>query len=153
MAAKKKILVQAGHVSPREPGFESGTGTTREQEFTHKMATLLVKTLDADGRFEGIYCPGDIPNGVKVDAAIFEQRDGSTSKAASGFCFGYPQFAVNKKLSDAIANEYLKLPGHPPRGRDNYTGGLSQYYGYGRVNTKGPEVLVESGFLTNPQEQ
>src|SRR5688500_4721678 len=153
MATKKRVLVQAGHVAPREPGFESGTGTTREQEFTHKMATLLVKMLDDDGRFDGIYCPGDIPNGVKVDAAIFEHGDGSASKASSGFCFGFPNYEVNRKLANLIANEYLKLPGHPPRGRDNYTGGLSGYYGYGRVDTKGPEVLVESGFLTNPTEQ
>ena len=151
--AKKKVLVQAGHVAPREPGFESGTGTTREQEFTHKVATQLVKMLDDDARFDGIYCPGDIPNGIKVDAFVSEHGDGSASRTASGFCFGYPDYAVNRKLAGFISEEYIKLPGHPPKKTDNYTRNLSGYYGFGRVNTTGPEVLVESGFLTNPTEQ
>jgi N-acetylmuramoyl-L-alanine amidase len=150
---KKKVLVQAGHVEPQQKGHEGQTGTTREQEFTFKMAKLLVKMLDDDGRFDGIYCPGAIPSGIKVDAAIFQHGDGSASKAASGFCFGYPTFAVNKKLADLISTEYLKLPGHPPKGKDNYTRNLSGYYGFGVVDTPGPEVLVESGFLTNPSEQ
>jgi N-acetylmuramoyl-L-alanine amidase len=151
--AKLRVLVQAGHVAPREPGHLNETGTTREQEFTHKIATALVKMLDDDGRYDGIYCPGDIPDGVKVDAAVFEHADGSASPAASGYCFGYPNYAVNRKLAECIDAEYNKLPGHPRRGTDNYTGGLRGYYGYGRVDTKGPEVLVESGFMTNPAEQ
>lgn len=147
--AKKRILIQAGHVTPREPGFEGGTGTTREQEFTNKLATRLVKMLDDDGRFEGIYCPGNIPNGIKVDAFISEHGDGSASSSTRGFCFGYPSGAVNKKLADLIEDEYLKIEGHPPKRSNNYTRNLSGYYGYGLVNTQGPEVLVESGFLTN----
>lgn len=151
--AKKRILIQAGHVAPRQKGHESQTGTTREQELTLKLATLLVKTLDDDGRFDGIYCPGEIPTGIKVDAAIFEHGDGSASKAATGFCFGYPNYAVNRKLADHIETEYLKIPGHPRHGTDNYTRDLAGYYGFGHVDTKGPEVLVENGFLTNPSEQ
>ena len=148
-----RVLVQAGHVAPREPGHESETGTTREQEFTLALRDRLVKMLADDGRFETIPVPGDIPDGIKVDAAIFEHGDGSANPAATGFSFGYPQYAVNKQLADAILTEYLKLPGHPPHHADNYTPGLRGYYGYRRVVTDGPEVLVESGFLTNPQEQ
>lgn len=147
-----RVLVQAGHIAPREPGFESGTGTTREQEFTRALRDRLVKMLEDDGRFEAIPVPGDIPDGIKVDAALFEHGDGSANPAATGFSFGYPAYTVNKKLAGLIAEEYAKLPGAPRHGRDNYTPGLREYYGYRRVITSGPEVLVESGFLTNPKE-
>lgn len=150
---KKRIVVQAGHVAPREPGFESGTGTTREQELTLAMRTRLCRILAEDGRFEPIPVPGDIPNGIKCDAAIFLHGDGSASAAATGFSLGYPAGAVNKRLADLIADEFMKLPGHPPHHADNYTGGLREYYGYSRVDTDGPEVVVEHGFLTNPKEQ
>lgn len=149
----RKILVQAGHIAPREPGFESGTGTTREQEFTRAVRDRLCKMLEDDGRFDAIPVPGDIPDGIKVDAALFIHGDGSASQTASGFCFGYPAYTVNKTLAGLIADEYAKLPGAPRHGRDNYTPGLREYYGYRRVVTDGPEVLWECGFLTNPKEQ
>jgi N-acetylmuramoyl-L-alanine amidase len=151
--AKHRVLVQAGHNPPREPGFEGGTGTVREIEFTKRVADRLVKMLDDDGRFDGIYQPGDIQNGIKVDAAIFLHGDGSASAAASGFSMGFPKGAVNKTLATLITEEFMKLPGHPPHHTDNYTGGLRGYYGYSRVDTLGPEVLVEHGFLTNVGER
>jgi len=151
--SKRRILVQAGHNPPREPGFESGTGTTREIEFTKLVADRLIKMLDDDTRFDGIYSPGDIPNGIKCEGAVFIHGDGSASQSASGFSLGFPAGAPNKKLASLIADEYVKLPGHPPHHTDNYTGGLRGYYGYSRVSTFGPEVLVECGFLTNPGER
>jgi N-acetylmuramoyl-L-alanine amidase len=148
-----RVLVQKGHVYPREPGFEGGTGTAREQEFVTLVADALAKLLRDDGRFEPVVVPGDIPNGVKVDAALFLHGDGSASASSSGYCFGYPEYGVNKSLADRIAVEFDKIPGHPPHRRDNYTAALRGYYGYSRVNTLGPEVLVEHGFLTNPGER
>lgn len=149
----KRIVVQKGHVAPREPGFESGTGTVREQELVTKIGDALAKLLAADDRFDPVVVPGDIPNGIKCDAALFLHGDGSTNPAASGYCFGYPNYPVNKKLADLIAVEFDKIPGHPPHRTDNYTRDLAGYYGYSRVDTPGPEVLVEHGFLTNPAEQ
>jgi N-acetylmuramoyl-L-alanine amidase len=148
-----KVLVQKGHVYPREPGFEEGTGTNREQELVSLIADELVLLLERDGRFAPVVVPGDIPDGIKVDAAVFLHGDGSVNPSASGYCFGYPEYGVNKELADLIAVEFDKIPGHPPHRRDNYTGSLRGYYGYSRVNTPGPEVLVEHGFLTNPGER
>lgn len=150
---RKRVLVQAGHIAPREPGFEGGTGTVREQEFTRLLRDRLVAFLKLDGRFEVLPEPGDLPDGVKVDAAIFEHGDGSASKSASGFSFGFPNYPANRRLAQLIAVEYGKIPGHPPHHSDNYTRDLAGYYGFKRVSTPGPEVLVESGFLTNPAEQ
>jgi N-acetylmuramoyl-L-alanine amidase-like protein len=148
----KRILVQAGHVAPREPGFESGTGTTREQEFTHAVQKRLVSVLNADERFHGIPQPGDLTD-TPCEAALYLHGDGSSNKAASGISFGFPKDSVNSRLASLIWHEFEKIPGHPPHHADNYTGGLREYYGYRRISTSGPEVLVEHGFLTNPSEQ
>jgi N-acetylmuramoyl-L-alanine amidase len=149
----KRIVVQAGHNAPREPGFESGTGTTGEIAFTKSVSDELIRLLREDGRFLPIYQPGDILDGIKCDLALFLHADGSANKAASGYSFGYDaRYSVNRKLADLIALEFDRLPGHPPHHSDNYTAGLRQYYGFSRVNCPGGEVLVEHGFLTNPRE-
>lgn len=147
-----KVLVQAGHISPREPGFESGTGTAGEQELVRAIRDNLVGLLRSDPRFTAIPMPGAIPNGIQCDAALFLHADGSGSKDASGYSFGYPNYPVNIRLARLIDEEFKKLPGHPPHHRDNYTADLHGYYGFRRVSTAGPEVLVEHGFLTNPSE-
>jgi len=149
----KRVLVQAGHVAPREPGFEGGTGTVREQELAFGVQQELVALLRNDARFEPVPVPGDIPDGIRVDAALFLHGDGSANEAASGYCFGYPQDPANVRLAGLLAEEINRIPGHPPHRTDNYTGGLRFYYGYRRVNTAGPEVLIEHGFLTNPGER
>lgn len=149
----KRILVQAGHIAPREPGHEGGTGTTREQEYTRACRDRLAALLKRDPNYDPIPCPGDIPDGIKVDAALFLHGDGSASPKASGYCFGFPADPVNASLARLLGVHLERIPGCPPHGRDNYTGGLSGYYGYRRVASYGPEVLHEVGFLTNPAEQ
>lgn len=148
----KRILVQAGHISPREPGFEGGTGTVREQEYTRAMRARVCALLERDPNYTPIPQPGDLTD-VPCDAAIFLHGDGSLNSQASGYCFGYPTDRVNVRLARLISEEYEKIPGHPLHGTDNYTGGLSGYYGYRRITTPGPEVLFEVGFLTNKKEQ
>jgi N-acetylmuramoyl-L-alanine amidase len=147
------VLVQKGHVAPREPGFEAQTWTPREQELVTLIANELAALLAVDGRFAPVVVPGDIPDGIRVDAALFLHGDGSVSPAAMGFNFGYLAYVVNQRLAELIAAEFERLPGHPPRRHDNLTAGQRSYYGYSRVSTLGPEVLVEHGFLTNPAER
>lgn len=113
----------------------------------------LVRLLRADGRFEPIPVPGDIPDGIGVDAAVFLHADGAADPRASGFCFGYPPFQVNKRLAELIAAEVQRLSGHPKRRTDNYTADLAQYYGFSKTLSEGPECVVEHGFVTNPQER
>ena len=150
----KRIVVQAGHNAPREPGFEGGTGTPGEIALAKDIAFELIRLLKDDGRFVPIYQPGDIKDGIKCDLALFLHADGSSNPRASGYSFGYDvRYAVNKKLANLISLEFDKLPGHPPHHADNYTGGLRQYYGFSRVDCPGGEVVVEHGFLTNPSER
>jgi hypothetical protein len=149
----KRVLVQAGHQAPREPGFESQTGAPGEVELVTDIQHALVRLLRQDDRFHAIPMPGKIPNGSQAEAAIFLHADGAANTAARGYSLGFPaEFEVNRRLAHMIADEIEKLPGHPPRRPDNNTVDMAEYYGYGLVDTPGPEVLVEHGFVTNPQE-
>lgn len=147
-------LIQAGHIAPREPGFESGTGTTREQEFTRAMRDELHRLFRADGRFDITLAPGDLPDGWKGDFALYQHVDGAASQLAHGFSFGWDVTNPGRgpALAARIAKRYLRL-GHPGGHHpDNYTGGLRYYYGYRRINAP-VELLVENAFMTNTAEQ
>lgn len=149
----KRILVQAGHRSPRQPGLEQYTGTRGEIELVTSIRRALVRLLNSDPDFHAIPMPGRIPAGTRADAAIFLHADGSNDPSAGGYSVGFPQFEVNRHLAHLIADEFEKLPGHPSRRADNNTQDMAEYYGYGLVDTPGPEVLIEHGFLTNPGER
>jgi nucleoid-associated protein YgaU len=151
----KTVLIQAGHNASREPkgNLPNQTGTPGEIELVRAIQRSLIARLKRDGRFNPIPVPGDIPDGIHVDAALFLHADGVNNSQARGFCFGYPSHPVNERLAELIRAEFLRLPGHPPSRRDNTTGDLRGYYGYRLVNSRGPEVLVEHGFLTNPSER
>jgi N-acetylmuramoyl-L-alanine amidase len=147
----KRVLVQAGHLAPREPGF-SAVGTNGEQELVKAIRDKLVALLDKDERFDGIPVPGNIPDDIKIDAALFLHADGVDNSAARGFQFGFPVTPNNKKLVANLREEFLTLPGHPPSRTDNSTEDASAYYGFKRVNSPF-KVLIEHGFLTNPAER
>ena len=150
----KRVLVQAGHQAPRQPGkFLNQTGAPGEIELVTKIQHALVGLLNQDANFHPIPMPGRIPDGTKADAAIFLHADGADNKAARGYSVGFPaEFDVNRRLAHMIADEFEKIPDHPPRRPDNNTPDMAFYYGYGLVDSPGPEVLVEHGFVTNPQE-
>lgn len=149
----KTVLVQAGHLRPFQPGTEGQTGAAGELELNVQHRDALCRMLARDGRFKPLSMPSKIPAGTKCDAAIFFHADGSGNRTVSGFSFGYPAAAVNKKLATLISAEYAKLPGHPPHHRDNYTVDEHHYYGFGATDTAGPEVLFEVGFVSNPSER
>jgi len=148
--ATKRILVQAGHLAPREPGI-TGEGTNGEQQLVKAIRDKLVVLLDKDGRFDGIPIPGAIDDGVKVDAALFLHADGA-SPSARGFHFGFPVTQNNRKLVANLRAEFLSLADHPPSRADNTTEDAREYYGYSRVNSPF-KVLIEHGFLTNATER
>jgi|GEM_PF-4434851 len=149
----KRILVQAGHQRPLQPGFEGQTGAPGEAELVADIQHALVRMLNQDPDFHGVPVPGRIDPSVKVDGAVFLHADGFHDPSAGGFSVGYPPgFEVNRRLAHLIANEIEKLPGHPRRRPDNNTDDMKFYYGFGIVDTPGPEVIVEHGFVTNPSE-
>jgi hypothetical protein len=148
----KRIVVQAGHMQPLQPGFEGDTGAKGEAELVADIQRALVRLLSRDDNFHGIPIPGRIDDSVQCDAAIFLHADGVTDPSANGFSVGFPEFDVNRRLAHLIAEEIEKLPGHPRRRPDNGTADMAEYYGFRHIQTPGPEVLVEHGFVTNPGE-
>jgi hypothetical protein len=152
-ATKRRILVQAGHQRPLQPGHLTQTGAAGEAPLVARIQKRLITMLRRDDRFEPLPLPGRIPAGTKADAAVFLHADGAADPSASGFSFGFPDPAINKKLADLIANEFARIPGHPPRRRDNPTDDAHEYYGFGLVSSAGPETLVEHGFMSNPGER
>jgi len=149
----QRVLVQAGHQRPLQPGHEGQTGAPGEAELVTRIQRRLLRLLDQDGNFRGVPMPGRIDDGVAVDAAIFLHADGAANPSARGFSVGFPNFEVNRKLAMLIAEEIARIPGAPPRRPDNNTVDMAQYYGFSHVETPGPEVLVEHGFMTNPDER
>ena len=152
MAKKRRILVQAGHMRPLDPNHKAQTGAPGEADLVARIQKKLVAILEGDDNFDPVPMPGLIPHGTKADAAVFLHADGAASPKASGFSFGFPDPAINKKLADLIADEFKKIPGHPNRRPDNGTPDEHFYYGFNRVSSAGPETLVEHGFVTNPGE-
>jgi N-acetylmuramoyl-L-alanine amidase len=148
----KRIVVQAGHMKPLQPGFEDDTGAKGEAELVADIQRALVRLLSRDDNFHGIPMPGRIDDSVQCDAAIFLHADGFTDPSANGFAVGFPAFDVNRRLAHMIAEEIEKLPGHPRRRPDNGTTDMAKYYGFRHIDTPGPEVIVEHGFVTNPRE-
>jgi len=86
----QRVLVQAGHQRPLQPGHEGQTGAPGEAELVARIQRRLLRLLDQDGNFRGVPMPGRIDDGVAVDAAIFLHADGAASPSARGFSVGFP---------------------------------------------------------------
>src|SRR5512142_928596 len=149
----KTILVQAGHLQPYQKGTEGQTGAAGELALNIQHRDALCRMLAKDGRFKPLPEPSRIPAGTKCDAAVFFHADGSSNPKVSGYSLGYPDYPINHRLALLIADEYNKIPGHPPHHADNYTVDEHHYYGFGATDTTGPEVLFEVGFVSNPGER
>ncbi len=153
--SKKSVLIHLGHVLPREPGFESGTGTTGEIEEVSAIGHELNRLLLKDKRFKPTLCPGKIPRGWTGNVVLALHCDGSGNKEASGYSLGWPTTQYGPKTAKmryALVKAYESLPGHPPRHAFNYTTNMSRYYAWSRTNAD-VKILIEHGFLTNPKER
>lgn len=150
-----KILVQAGHNEPRQPGFESGTGAAGEMEYTKLAADKLLWFLTKDPNFQGTYAPGLVPDSPAFDGAVYLHCDASNSPSVGGHSFGYPN--PSHAFADAMENSFRHLADewHPPASwiqrRDNYTPDEAQYYAFHHVQTH-HHLLIEMFFISNPSE-
>ena len=155
---KPHILVQAGHTSPREPGFESGTGAGGEIELVAKIADALVKRLKARQAFQGQALLRQDPAPAAVPLRRLPQpprRRLQHPRTTRGYSFGWPPSEwgpQTQRLVTYLRDEYERLPGHPPAFRDNYTSNMSGYYGWSRTRAEA-KVLIEHGFLSNPADR
>ena len=64
-----RVLVQAGHLLPLEPGIR-GLGAAGEVELNTQIRDLLVRLLNDDRRYEAIPAAGHLPDGIHSRRAL-----------------------------------------------------------------------------------
>lgn len=153
-----KIAIQKGHCF-RTSG---ATGTVREQEFADKLGDRIAARLKLRGHRPRIFLADELPP-ADFDAVIALHADGSTSPSARGASIGFPDASrygqAAAKQGRALGHAWKRAyqaQGFPGRFRpDNYTTGLSRYYGHRRALDRGipRSLVVEHGFMTNAMEQ
>ena len=150
-----RILIQAGHVAPRQKGHESETGTGHEQELSLKMQVALSERFFKDDRFSVALCPGQIPESWTGEVFIALHGDGA-SATSHGFSLGWPSNGRpngrGPKLAALIARNFMRIPHPGGHHADNYTDGMRGYYGWNHTHAP-TKVLIEHAFLTNPTER
>ena len=146
-----------GHETPRDPDPDlvNNTGAAGEVEVGRLVGRALVARLKADPRFRPRLIPGQVPSDIQdrsfpVDAFIALHCDGAANPSAEGWSLGFPPDPVNKRLAQRIGRQF-KTFHRSDRRPDNNTAGMADYYGYRRVPTSGPEVLVEHGLCRIPE--
>ena len=165
------------YVEPKYPGAtettveNSSTGATgvathkREGELTLQVALLLQKSLEklgadvymvrtTEGTPMSLRDRAEMGNKLKVDLAFRIHADGIEDSSVRGASLLYPapdyvgekQSKTSKKASEIILKSYIKATEFNDRGtvaRNDLVG-----FNFSKV----PTVLIELGFMTNPDE-
>lgn len=157
------LVVQTGHVG--RPPAPFSVGTAGEQEFTKRAgaacARLLnrdgwtVRIIEADPGYPNPATIGGDKSAYKGDAFVAIHCDGSTNPDRNGASWGYRE--AGRGFAADIKSAYLLRTGREATWcePDNYTTNLSGYYGLGMAANVGNTraVIMECGFLTNPQDR
>ena len=141
------LLLQLGHVG-RTTG---STGTKGEQAFNKELGAEMDKLLKLTNLKYRIMGADNWSKPSPDKATIFLalHADGSTNVNARGFSFGFKPNS-NEVFKETLAKSYGQLCGFNRR-KDNYTIGLTKYYGYKHVDCKYVNI-IEHGFLSNKIE-
>lgn len=143
-------LIQAGH-----EGLTSGqTGASGplgdEIDWTPIIADEATRVLRAAGlTVERANANFDLQgNTFKAGLAIFIHLDGSDPPGVTTASVGFSQEAQSPAVAAAWKELYKK---YWPFGfmRDNFTSGLSHYYGYSAVRVTSGELLIEFGEISD----
>lgn len=148
------VLIQAGHEGLVRNGGIASHGTSGEVKRTVPLANDVAELLNANG-FTVQRENATFDKTYDCKLAVFLHFDGSGTPCASGASIGYPDPSPPPSNKDA-ANEWKRIYGEiwPFKWMpDNFTGGLSGYYGYKYTNTEVAEVLLEMGELTCPEQR
>ena len=152
-----RILIQAGHNRPMQPGHETQTGTGGEAVFAAKMQSTLADVFLADGRFHVDAIPGLMPSPAWSGDVFLALHCDGAGPTAHGFGFGWPGNGRDPgrgpELAARVGKGFAAIP-HPGghHSPDNYTDGERGYYGWGHT-TAPTKLLIEHGFMTNPSER
>ncbi len=146
------FAIQVGHAH-RSRG---STGTVGEQTYARAAAEECAHRLRALGH-NPLVLLADAPV-PRCDRFAAIHGDGSVQPSARGASFGYRTGASNaaasREMGETWQRTYQRL-GMSSFRKVNYTKNLGEYYGTGRGNQAGSKasIIVEGGFLTNPEER
>ena len=147
------VLIQAGHQGrPAScalfPKRACNLGALGEREATPLVADEAARVLRAAG-LRVVRVPADYPGRYAVDAAIFIHFDGAEPACTTGASIGYPA----ADAAAARAWRALYAPLFPFRFMpDNFTKGLSGYYGYHSVEPNATTLLLELAEISCPAQ-
>lgn len=149
----KTIVIDAGH-GGKDHGT-TGVNGTMEKMLTLQTALLLSEKLKqvganviltrADDRFLSLSERVNIAGGNKADAFISIHYDSALNRTASGLTVYYYK-EIDRSLADALVEPLSQLTGIQQRGVR-----VGNYHVL-RENSH-PSVLLELGYLSNPNEE
>jgi hypothetical protein len=145
------LVIQRGHVG-RTKGATGGPG---EQAMARRNAAEIVAIAkDLDG-ITPVVIDADEPTArYRGDVFVALHGDASGDPKASGASVGYRDDA-GRRLGQRWKSLYAAAGWTRGFRGDNYTTNLSRYYGTGKAIAAGNRraIIVEHGFLTNPDER
>lgn len=159
-----KIYIDQGH-NPRSPNTGAEGNGLREQGITYEVGTRLAELLRRNGNFDvrvsrptpttqlgtsnasSLRARVDDANSWGADYFISIHTNASSQASANGTeVLVYSQPSVSANLAEDILREVTEITGLQSRGVKSRPGL------YVLRKTIMPAVLVELGFITNPQD-
>ena len=159
-----KIYIDQGH-NPRSPNTGAEGNGLREQDITYDVGTRLAELLRQNGNFDvrvsrqtqttqlgtsnasSLRARVDDANSWGADYFISIHTNASSQASANGTeVLVYSQPSVSANLAEDILREVTEITGLQSRGVKSRPGL------YVLRKTIMPAVLVELGFITNPQD-
>lgn len=142
----------------RNNGGATGGGK-KEWEVNYAIAQETAKILK-ENNIEVDILPATIPPSYWADAFIAIHADGSTDRTKSGFKIAGPWRDLtgdSEKLINFITDSYYEIVGM--KWDDNITSNMRGYYAFSwwrhehAIHPMTTAAIVETGFLTNPNDQ
>lgn len=159
-----KIYIDQGH-NPRSPNTGAEGNGLREQDITYEVGTILAQLLRQNGNFDvrlsrptpttqlgtsnssSLRARVDDANSWGADYFISIHTNASSQSSANGTeVLVYSQPSTSAELAEDILEEITEITGLQSRGVKSRPGL------YVLRKTTMPAVLVELGFITNPQD-
>lgn len=148
------VLIQAGHQGRPQscalfPNRPCNLGAPGERAATPLVADEAARRLRAAG-LSVVRVPADYRGHYRVRAAIFIHFDGAQPPCTTGASIGYPRSsAAAGRAWRAFYARIFPFRFMP----DNFTAGLSHYYGYRTVDANPNTLTLELGEITCPAQR
>jgi len=148
------IVIDAGH-GGKDPGANGASGA-EEKDYTLSLAKKVYALLQQDPKFDPYMTRNDdtfleldersaYSNGLEADAFLSIHGNTYTDPSIKGTETYYDSL-ISIPLANAIHDKLIGATGFPDRG-------VKQEQWRVLVGSEQPSVLLEVGFMTNPQEE